>query len=98
MTAFLPSGGLVDKLGDNRERTREKARELMVLLGLLASKAGTSSLHMSVRGRDTGKGPETPPMIWERFLRESGLQSKVWRVREQVSFNPAHLRAFVNKP
>lgn len=31
-----------------------------------------------------GKGPETPLMIWERFVREGGLSSKVWRVREQV--------------
>jgi CLIP-associating protein 1/2 len=84
LTAFLPSGGLIDRLGDNRERTREKARESMVVLGGLAFRTGSSSLHLSTRGRDTGKGPETPFMIWERLLREGGLQSKVWRVREQV--------------
>ena len=85
VTAFLPAGGLIDKLGDNRERTREKAREAVVLLGGLASKSVASSLHISTRGREAGKGPETPFMIWERLVRESGLQSKVWRVREQVS-------------
>lgn len=85
MTAFLPTGGgLLDRLGDNRERSREKARESLVILGGLALRCG-SSLHMSgSRVRDVGKGPETPMMIWERFLREGGLQSKVWRVREQV--------------
>lgn len=84
LTAFLPAGGLIERLGDNREKSREKARESMVVLGGLALRCGTSSLHTSVRGRDTGKGSETPLMIWERFMRENGLQSKVWRVREQV--------------
>jgi len=31
-----------------------------------------------------GKGPETPLMTFEKHLREQGLASKVWRVREQV--------------
>lgn len=86
MTAFLPSGGLLDRLGDNRDRSREKVREAVVVLGGLALRCGSSSLHMSssMRIRDAGKGTESPLMIWERFLREGGLQSKVWRVREQV--------------
>ncbi|THH11551.1 hypothetical protein EW145_g600 [Phellinidium pouzarii] len=79
LTAFLPAGGLIDKLGDNRERTREKARESMVVLAGLSFRCGTSSLYASARGRDAGKGPETPLMVWERFVREGGLQSKVWR-------------------
>ncbi|OCB84439.1 hypothetical protein A7U60_g8425 [Sanghuangporus baumii] len=94
MTAFLPSGGLLDRLGDNRERSREKARESMVILGGLALRCGTSSFHMSSssRIRDAGKGPETPIMIWERFLREGGLQSKVWKVREQAILTLVHAR------
>ena len=86
LTAFLPSGGLLDRLGDNRERIRESAREAMVILGGLAFRTGaSSSLHGSLRQKDTGKGPETPYMIWERFFKEAGLQSKNSKVREQVS-------------
>ena len=85
LTAFLPTGGLIDRLGDNRERAREKARESLVALGGLAFRCAPTSLLVSTRGRDAGKGPETPMMIWERFIREGGLQSKVWRVREQVN-------------
>lgn len=85
LIAFLPAGGLIDRLGDARERAREKAREAMVVLGGLAFRCGSPSLLASTRHRDAGKGPETPLMVWERFLREGGLQSKVWRVREQVN-------------
>ncbi|EJD01068.1 uncharacterized protein FOMMEDRAFT_29840 [Fomitiporia mediterranea MF3/22] len=86
LTAFLPSGGLLDRLGDRSERSREKARESMVVLGGLALRNSPSllSLSASSKSRDAGKGPETPLMIWERCLREGGLQSKVWRVREQA--------------
>ena len=44
---------------------------------------GLGSQIMS-RSRD-GKGPETPLQLFERFLHEGGLTSKVWRVRELVS-------------
>ena len=52
------------------------------MLGGMAfrSSSGNSTL---ARSRE-GKGPETPVMIFERHLREVGLGSKVWRVREQV--------------
>lgn len=80
LTALLPSGGVIDRLGDSREKARDKARETLVILGGLAFRAGGGS---SVLGKG-GKGPETPLMILERFLREVGLASKVWRVREQV--------------
>jgi CLIP-associating protein 1/2 len=85
LTAFLPSGGLVDRLGDSRDKTRENARQSLVLLGGYALRSSGSSsfgFHSS-KSRD-GKGPETPMMIFERFLREGGLGSKVWRVREQA--------------
>lgn len=56
----------------------------MVVLGGLAYRCGGTASAMSTNQKDAGKGPETPLMIWERGLREGGLQSKVWRVREQV--------------
>ena len=94
LIAFLPTGGVIDRLGDNREKTREKARETLVILGGLAYRAGGSSV-ISSKSRD-GKGPESPIMIFERFLKEGGLGSKVWRTREQVGFHcPFHaLRLF----
>ena len=77
-------GGVVDRLGDARERAREKARETLVVLGGFAFRAGGGSgSQIMSRSRD-GKGPETPLQLLERFLREGGLTSKVWRVREQV--------------
>ena len=80
--AFLPSGGIIDRLGDSREKNREKAREALVLLGGFAFRCGGTSTMMN-RSRD-GKGPETPVQYFEKHLRELGLASKVWRVREQV--------------
>lgn len=79
LIAFLPVGGVLDRLGDNREKAREKARETLVVLGGLAFRGGgTSSISSK------SKAGETPLMLFERFLREGGLSSKVWRVREQV--------------
>jgi CLIP-associating protein 1/2 len=80
LTAFLPAGGVIDRFGD-KEKAQTKARETVVILAGLAFRAGGSSA-MSTKSRD--KGPETPLVIFERFLREGGLASKVWRVREQV--------------
>lgn len=78
--AFLPPGnGLVDRLGE-KEKPKEKAREILVLLGGFAFRCSGSS----VLGKSRDKGPETPLMIFERFLREGGFGSKVWRIREQV--------------
>ena len=84
LTAFLPTGGLIDKLGDSRERSRENARDSLVALGSLAFRCGSASTLGNTRQKEAGKGPESPLMVWERFLKEGGLQSKVWRVREQV--------------
>jgi CLIP-associating protein 1/2 len=81
LNAFLPPGGLFDRLGD-REKAQAKARETLVALGGLTFRApGQSTLSSSSRA---GKGPETPLAMYEKFLRESGLSSKVWKVREQV--------------
>ncbi|KAI0959785.1 hypothetical protein AcW1_004513 [Taiwanofungus camphoratus] len=90
LQAFLPPGGVVDRLGDSRERAREKAREILVVLGGFAFRCGGASVIMG-RSRE-GKGPETPLMIFEKHLRENGLASKVWRVREQSILTLVHLR------
>lgn len=79
LTSFLPSGGLFERLGD-KDRIQVKARESLVLLGGYAFRAGGGSSMTS----KSGKGPETPLLMLERFLRESGFGSKNWKVREQV--------------
>ncbi|THH33792.1 hypothetical protein EUX98_g406 [Antrodiella citrinella] len=90
LSAFLPAGGVIDRLGDSREKAKEKARETLVILGGLAFRSGGSGSVLG-KGRE-GKGPETPLMMLERFLREGGLASKVWRVREQTILILVHIR------
>ncbi|KAJ7499121.1 clasp N terminal-domain-containing protein [Mycena latifolia] len=90
LVAFLPPGGLIERLGD-KERAQLKARETLVILGGLAFRSGVSSSTMSTKSRDT-KGPETPLMIFERNLREIGFSSKVWKVREQSILTLVHIR------
>lgn len=86
LAALLPTGGLVDRLGDNREKARENARQALVVLGgVVFSHSGlNASATQSLKGKESMKGPEPPMAMLERFLRELGLASKVWRVREQV--------------
>lgn len=69
---------MIDRLGDAREKAREKAKQTLVILGGLAFHGGSSSISSK------SKPTETPMMFFERHLREGGLASKVWRVREQV--------------
>ncbi|KAG7097228.1 hypothetical protein E1B28_004599 [Marasmius oreades] len=89
LSALLPPGGLFDRLGD-KEKAQLKARETLVVLGGLTFRApGQSTLSTSSRG---GKGVETPLAIFERFLREAGLSSKVWKVREQSILTLVHIR------
>ncbi|KAI0301798.1 clasp N terminal-domain-containing protein [Multifurca ochricompacta] len=80
LIAFLPTGGIIDRLGDARERSREKARESLVILGGLAFRAGGGS---TLAASKSGKTQETAVQMFERFLKENGLASKVWRVRDQ---------------
>ena len=77
-------GGVLDRLGDARERPRDCARETLVAMGGFAFRAGGSAAAGSAMSRSRDKGPETPLQLFERLLREGGLTSKVWRVREQV--------------
>lgn len=76
LTSFLPAGGVIDRLGD-KERTQLKARHTLVILGGFAFRSGSAISK-------AGKGVETPIAIFERLLKECGLTSKVWKVREQV--------------
>ncbi|KAJ6629190.1 clasp N terminal-domain-containing protein [Mycena sp. CBHHK59/15] len=90
LVAFLPSGGLIERLGD-KERAQVKARESLVIVGGLAFRSGVSGSAMSTKSRDA-KGPETPLALFERHLREVGLASKVWKVREQSILTLVHIR------
>ena len=81
MSAFLPAPGVFERLGDSREKARDKARETLVILGGLAFRAPSGS-----KMKDS-KNHESPLATYERFLRDSGFGSKVARVREQVSDN-----------
>jgi CLIP-associating protein 1/2 len=85
LTAFLPTGGVIDRLGD-KEKAQANARESLVLLGGYAFRAGGTKL---------GKGQETPLTFFERVLKEGGLGSKVWKVREQVSCMDIHLSIYL---
>ena len=78
LTAFLPAGGVIDRLGD-KERAQLKARDTLIILGGFAFRSGSGSAISKA-----GKGVETPIAIFERLLKEGGLASKVWKVREQV--------------
>ncbi|KAK2466497.1 hypothetical protein APHAL10511_002139 [Amanita phalloides] len=80
LNAFLPTGGIIERLGE-KDKVQAKARDCLVILGGLAFRVAPSSTLAS--RSVNGKGPETPLMIFERFLKDSGLSSKVWKVREQ---------------
>ncbi|KAG6855051.1 hypothetical protein C0991_005980 [Blastosporella zonata] len=88
LNAFLPAGGVIERLGD-REKAQLKARETLVVLGGLAFRTGSGSA-MSSKSKD--KGPETPLAMFERFMREGGLASKIWKVREQSILTLVHIR------
>ncbi|KAJ7068076.1 clasp N terminal-domain-containing protein [Mycena amicta] len=90
LVAFLPAGGLIERLGD-KERAQVKAREALIILGGFAFRSGASSSIASNLSKGA-KGPETPLMIFERHLRELGFASKVWKVREQALLALVHIR------
>ncbi|KAH7903720.1 clasp N terminal-domain-containing protein, partial [Hygrophoropsis aurantiaca] len=89
MLAFLPAPGVFERLGDSREKARDKARETLVILGGLAFRS-TPSVSTSSKIKDSRI--ETPLAMFERFLKDSGLSSKVWRVREQSILTLVHIR------
>ncbi|KAF5393903.1 hypothetical protein D9757_000210 [Collybiopsis confluens] len=91
LNAFLPTGGLFERLGD-KERAQVKAREALVILGGLAFRAPGATIATMSTGSRNGKGPEMPLTLYERFLRENGLGSKVWKAREQSILTLVHIR------
>jgi hypothetical protein len=80
LNAYLPAGGIFDRLGD-REKPQTKARELLVLLGGVSFLAGNSG-QVPFKSRD--KSMETPLSIYERSMKELGLGSRAWKIREQA--------------
>ncbi|KAJ4472277.1 clasp N terminal-domain-containing protein [Lentinula aciculospora] len=91
LNAFLPTGGLFERLGD-KEKAQMKAREAIVILGGFAFRAPGSTMATMSTGSRSGKGTETPLAVFERFLREIGLSSKVWKAREQSVLTLVHIR------
>lgn len=87
MNAFLPSPGVFERLGDAREKARDKARETLVMMGGFAFRCSPSGSRLV-----TLKHTETPIAMFERLLKENGLSSKVWRVREQAILVLVHIR------
>ena len=92
LTAFFSAGGIVDRLGDNREKARDCAREALVSAGTVVSRSNAQNQSHPAKASQSGKGPEPPLVIFERFLRELGFSSKVTRVREQVRRSDTLLR------
>ncbi|KAI6047375.1 clasp N terminal-domain-containing protein [Pisolithus marmoratus] len=87
MNAFLPSPGVIERLGDAREKARDKARETLVMIGGFAFRCSPPGSRLV-----TLKNTETPIAMFERLLKENGLGSKVWRVREQAILVLVHIR------
>ncbi|KAF9485369.1 hypothetical protein BDN70DRAFT_871407 [Pholiota conissans] len=86
--AFLSAGGIIDRLGD-KEKAQVKARESLVILGGYAFRASGTASAAAAKAQ---KGQETPLTIFERLLKEGGLASKVWKVREQSILTLVHIR------
>lgn len=81
--AFLPSGGVVERLGEQREKARDSARVALVEISGAAFQSSPPTVGSRIK--DVAKGHETPLALVEKHVKELGLASKVARVREQVS-------------
>lgn len=92
LTAFFSAGGIVDRLGDNREKARDCAREALVSAGTVVSRSIPQTQSHPTKASQAGKGHEPPLAIFERFLRDLGFSSKVARVREQVCVSEIRVR------
>ncbi|KAF8974575.1 clasp N terminal-domain-containing protein [Flammula alnicola] len=88
LASFLPGGGVIDRLGE-KEKAQIKARETLIILGGYAFRSSGTGSTLSSK---SGKGQETPIAIFERFMKEGGLASKVWKVREQSILTLVHIR------
>jgi CLIP-associating protein 1/2 len=87
LAAFLPPGGVIDRLGE-KEKAQVKAREILVSLGGYAFRASPTGSTPALKA---SKGHEPPIAIFEKFMKEGGLASKVWKVREQVCLMSQHV-------
>ncbi|KAG8885181.1 suppressor of tub2 mutation [Tulasnella sp. 331] len=87
LLAFLPSGGVLDRLGDQREKARDAAREAFVAI---AGVAYECSPNTGSRIKD--KAHEPPLAIVEKHVKELGLASKSFRIREQTILSLVSLR------
>ena len=63
LNAFLPTGGLFERLGD-KERSQVKARETLVILGGFAFRSSGPSSTLSTGSKMGAKGPETPMAMY----------------------------------
>lgn len=91
LSIFLPSSGIIEKLGDAKEKVREKAQQVLLTIGSSIIQAGGLSTLPLSKGKDT-KVIESPFQLFERFIREQGLGSKNWRVKEQTILSLVQLR------
>jgi CLIP-associating protein 1/2 len=82
LLAFLPNGGVIDRLGEPRETARAIAKDTLVLLGAAAFKFSGPAPASTLRQKD--HKVETLFVVLDKFLKDVGFGSKVWRVREQV--------------
>lgn len=85
LTAFLSSGGILDRLGDSRDSARLRARETLAAIG------GSVFRHSSTMATKQSRSQESPMALFERLVREGAFASKAWRVREQVSRRPERM-------
>ena len=84
LIAFLPTGGIINCLGDAQEKSCKKAHKSLAILGRLTFRVGGGS---TLTASKSGKMQETAMQMFERLLKEIRLTSKAWRVCEQVSFS-----------
>ncbi|KAG9014262.1 suppressor of tub2 mutation [Tulasnella sp. JGI-2019a] len=87
LLAFLPSGGVLDRLGDQREKARDTAREAFVAI---AEVAYNCSPQTGSKIKD--KSHEPPLAIVEKHVKELGLASKSFRIREQTILSLVAIR------
>ncbi|KAF9519176.1 hypothetical protein BS47DRAFT_1388314 [Hydnum rufescens UP504] len=90
LLAFLPNGGVIDRLGEPRETARAIAKDTLVLLGAAAFKFSGPAPASALRQKD--HKVETLFVVLDKFLKDVGFGSKVWRVREQTILTLVELR------
>ncbi|KAF8312831.1 ARM repeat-containing protein [Clavulina sp. PMI_390] len=91
--AFLPSGGIIDRLGEQRDTLRTLAREALIVIGSIAVR------HNLPLGASTARKPDRGESLYglfEKHIKEVGFGSKVWRVREQTLRVLVELRRSTN--